>query len=68
VSPARFSALSLLSSLGWAAAVMAIVAWIGPASLSELGMKGWWAVLVPAAGVLVFGWWLGRNAASPTTG
>jgi membrane protein DedA with SNARE-associated domain len=36
VSPARFSALSLLSSLGWAAAVMAIVAWIGPASLGGL--------------------------------
>lgn len=65
VSPARFSALSLLGSLGWAAAVMAIVAWIGPASFAELGLRGWWAPLVPAACVLAFIWWLGR-AATPS--
>jgi membrane protein DedA with SNARE-associated domain len=61
VSPARFSVLSLTSSLGWAAAIMGFVSWLGPASLSELGLKGWWAPLLPASLVLAFVWWLGRE-------
>jgi membrane protein DedA with SNARE-associated domain len=63
VSPARFTLLSLLSSLGWAAAVMGFVAWLGPTSLEELGLKAWWAPLVPAALVIAFTYWLGRKAA-----
>jgi membrane protein DedA with SNARE-associated domain len=60
VPPLRFSALSLLSSLAWAAAVMGFVAWLGPASLAELGVKSWWAPLLPAALVLAFSAWLSR--------
>jgi membrane protein DedA with SNARE-associated domain len=60
VSPVRFSTLSMLSSLGWAAAVMALVTWIGPASFAQLGVRAWWTPLVPAALVIVFSWWLGR--------
>ena len=47
VSPVRFSTLSLISSLGWAAAVMAFVTWLGPASFAELGVRAWWTPLVP---------------------
>jgi membrane protein DedA with SNARE-associated domain len=62
VRPLRFSSLSLVSSFLWAAAVMAFVSWLGPASLHELGGSGWWTALVPAALVVGFGWWLGREA------
>jgi len=61
VPAARFSILSLLSSLGWAAAVMGFVAWLGPASLAELGLKAWWTPLAPAALVVAFSYWLGRQ-------
>ena len=61
VPPVRFTVLSLLSSLGWAAAVMAFVAWLGPNSLEELGLKAWWTPLIPAALVLAFGYWLGKK-------
>ena len=60
VSPVRFSTLSLVSSLGWAAAVMALVTWIGPASFAQLGLKAWWTPIIPAMLVLCFSWWLGR--------
>ena len=62
VGPLRFTALSLLSSGAWAAAVMAFIAWLGPASLAELGVRAWWTPLVPAAFVLGFTWWLSRRA------
>lgn len=60
VRPLRFSGLSLFSSLGWAAAIMGTIAWLGPASFAELGIKAWWTPLVPAALVLSFVLWLGR--------
>jgi membrane protein DedA with SNARE-associated domain len=60
VAPLRFSLLSLLSSLAWAAAVMGFVAWLGPASLAELGVKAWWSPLLPAALVIAFSAWLTR--------
>jgi membrane protein DedA with SNARE-associated domain len=63
VSPVRFSTLSLVSSLGWAAAVMALVTWVGPASFAELGVRAWWTPIVPALLVLAFSWWLGRPPA-----
>lgn len=60
VSPLRFTTLSLLSSLAWAAAVMSFIVWLGPASLAELGVRAWWTPVVPAVLVLVFTWWLAR--------
>ncbi len=62
VSPLRFSSLSLVSSFGWAAAIMSFVAWLGPESMHQLGVKGWWAPLVPATLVLAFVWWLRRES------
>jgi membrane protein DedA with SNARE-associated domain len=64
VAPARFTSLSLASSALWAAAVMGAIAWLGPASFAQLGVKAWWTPLVPAALVLLFTWWLGRTSDS----
>ncbi len=61
VPAARFSTLSLVSSLGWAAAVMGFVVWLGPTSLAQLGVKAWWTPLVPAALVVAFSYWLGKR-------
>jgi membrane protein DedA with SNARE-associated domain len=60
VSPWRFTALSLVSSMGWAAAIMGFIAWLGPASFAELGVRAWWTPVVPAALVLSFMYWLRR--------
>jgi membrane protein DedA with SNARE-associated domain len=64
VSAPRFTILSLLSSLGWAAAVMGFVAWLGPPSLAEVGLRAWWTPVVPATLVMAFSFWLGKRAAS----
>jgi membrane protein DedA with SNARE-associated domain len=60
VAPLRFSVLSLVSSLAWAAAIMGCIAWLGPTSFAQLGIKAWWTPLVPACLVLGFVYWLGR--------
>lgn len=60
VSPSRFSVLSILSSMAWAAAVMGVIGWLGPTSLAELGVRAWWTPLIPATLVLGFFWWLSR--------
>jgi membrane protein DedA with SNARE-associated domain len=60
VAPLRFTSLSLVSSLAWAAAVMAVITWLGPTSFAQLGVKAWWTPLIPAALVLLFSYWLGR--------
>lgn len=60
VRPARFTVLSLLSSMAWAALIMGFVAYVGPASFAELGLRAWWTPLVPATLVILFTWWLGR--------
>ncbi len=64
VPAARFSILSLVSSLGWAAAVMGFVAWLGPTSLAQLGLKAWWTTLVPASLVIAFSYWLGKQTST----
>lgn len=61
VPPLRFTTLSLVSSLGWAAAVMSFIVWLGPASFAELGVRAWWTPLVPAALVVGFSAWLSRR-------
>ncbi|HXK12329.1 MAG TPA: VTT domain-containing protein [Vicinamibacteria bacterium] len=63
VRPLQFSGLSLLSSFTWAAAIMGLIAWLGPASFAELGIRAWWTPLVPAGLVLGFTYWLGRQPA-----
>lgn len=63
VAPLRFTMLSLVSSFAWAGAVMWLIAWLGPASFAELGVRGWWTPLIPAALVLLFSYWLSRQPA-----
>jgi membrane protein DedA with SNARE-associated domain len=65
VAPLRFTVLSLVSSVAWAAAIMGFVGWLGPASLGRLGVESWWTPLVPAALVIALTFWLGRPAAPP---
>jgi membrane protein DedA with SNARE-associated domain len=60
VPPVRFTALSLVSSLAWAAIVMGFIAYLGPASFAELGVRAWWTPLVPASLVIGFTYWLSR--------
>ena len=48
MAPLRFSLLSLVSSLVWSASLLGLVAWVGPNTLSALGVSGWWAALIPA--------------------
>ncbi len=56
-----FSLCNLLSAFAWAAAIMTVVAWGGPVVLERFGLRGWWSAVVPAAVLLLFMWWLGRE-------
>jgi membrane protein DedA with SNARE-associated domain len=60
VSAIQFSGLSFISALGWASAIMIVIQWLGPASLSALGIKAWWAPAIPAVIVVLFFRWLSR--------
>jgi membrane protein DedA with SNARE-associated domain len=64
VAPLKFSALSLISGAAWAAAIMGVVAFLGPASLSELGLRAWWTPIIPALLVACFFRWLGGGIRS----
>lgn len=48
VPPVKFSLLDSISSLVWAAGLLAIVAYAGPRWLPGVGISGWWSALVPA--------------------
>jgi membrane protein DedA with SNARE-associated domain len=60
VAPLRFSMLSVVSAVGWAAAVMAIVTGSHHAWLGLVGPSGWWTLVVPLALIVIFVRWLGR--------
>jgi hypothetical protein len=49
----KFSALNGLTSIVWAAGLLALVAWVGPAILPRLGISGWWSALIPALFVVI---------------
>lgn len=68
VAPLRFSLLNLTSAFLWAGSIMLVVVRLGPDALSAVGLKGWWAPIVPAILVLAFFRWLARpssNRAGP---
>lgn len=48
----KFSLVNAAASVIWAAALLSLVAWIGPAVLGAVGISGWWSVIVPAVLVL----------------
>jgi membrane protein DedA with SNARE-associated domain len=54
----KFSLLNGLASLLWATALLALIAWAGPAWLPRLGLSGWWAAVVPAIVVIVVVRWV----------
>ncbi len=56
-----FSLCDLISAFAWAAVIMTVVAWGGPAVLARFGLHGWWSAGVPAVMLLLFAWWLGRE-------
>jgi membrane protein DedA with SNARE-associated domain len=64
VSAWRFTTLNLISAFAWAVALMALVSRIGPGALQYAGITGIWGALVPAALIVLFGWWLGREPGS----
>jgi len=66
IAPARFSGLSFISAVAWASAIMFVIRWLGPTSLSALGIKAWWAPAIPAVIVVAFFRWLSR--VRPTDG
>jgi membrane protein DedA with SNARE-associated domain len=65
VSAVHFSGLSFISALGWAGAIMVMIYWLGPTSLSALGIKSWWAPAIPAVIVVLFFRWLSRVNPKP---
>jgi membrane protein DedA with SNARE-associated domain len=60
VTPLRFTLLNLVSAVCWAAALLVLVAWIGPAYLPALGISGWWSALIPAAIIVIIFRLVGR--------
>ena len=61
VSAWRFTALNLVSAFAWAAVLMTLVSRVGPGALHYAGITGIWGALVPAALVILFAWWLGKE-------
>ena len=61
VPPLRFSFWNAISSLVWATAILALIAWAGPNYLPKLGISGWWSALIPAAAILVVTWLVRRS-------
>ncbi len=57
-----FSSLNMVSAFLWAGTIMLIVAWGGPNAMAWLGLGGWWSALLPAALILLFFRWLGRES------
>ena len=51
VNPVRFSLLNAAAALVWALVLLALVAYAGPAYLSDVGLSGWKGAL--ASGVLI---------------
>jgi membrane protein DedA with SNARE-associated domain len=56
----QFSGLSLISALAWGSVIMLIIRAFGATSLSALGIKAWWAPVIPAVIIVLFFRWLSR--------
>ena len=64
VPPLRFSTINTLAAFAWAAALLMLVTKLGPSAVGGLGLSGIWGAALVGIGVLVFGWWLGRDLRS----
>ena len=56
----KFSLLNVASALVWASALLVAVAWVGPTVLTELGLSGAWALLLPAIVLVLVARTVGR--------
>jgi membrane protein DedA with SNARE-associated domain len=61
VSPVRFSTLNLVSAFAWSFVLLTLVSNVGPRVLHYAGIHGIWGAIVPAALLILFGWWLSRE-------
>lgn len=62
VHPLKFSLLNLVSAFAWASVLMTLTAYVGPAVMASLGLPRWAALVVPAALLGLFIFWLSRMA------
>ena len=53
VPPLKFSLLNATSAMAWAASLLILVAYAGPAWLPGVGISGWWSALLPATVIVV---------------
>jgi membrane protein DedA with SNARE-associated domain len=53
LSPRMLSSLNLLAAFVWSAGLLVLIAWLGPAVLTSVGLGGWKGAL--AIGLLLFG-------------
>jgi membrane protein DedA with SNARE-associated domain len=69
ISPLRFTTLNLVGAFLWAAVLLTLVSRVGPGALHYAGITGVWGAIVPAAVLILFGWWISRAlpAASATS-
>jgi membrane protein DedA with SNARE-associated domain len=65
ITAVHFSGLSFISALAWGSAIMLVINWLGPTSLSAVGLKAWWAPAIPAIIVVLFFRWLSRAGPPP---
>ena len=50
---AKFSLLNVLSAFAWAAALLILVAWLGPTVLASVGLEGWKGAVAAAVAIVV---------------
>ena len=62
VPPLRFSVLNLASAFAWAWLLLAAVVHGGTSVMGRFGLRGPWAAVLPAILILLFVWWLSRQA------
>ena len=60
-----FSGLSFISAFAWAGAIMLVINALGPTSLAAVGIRAWWAPIIPAVIIIVFFRWLSHADRGP---
>jgi membrane protein DedA with SNARE-associated domain len=62
VPPLKFTLLNVSASFAWVGALMAVVAWGGPALVQWIGLRDWWGLVIPAVLFVAFFNWLARSS------
>ncbi len=57
----KFTVLSVLSSLTWAAVLLTLVAYVGPTALDKLGLHSWVAAIITGVVIIAAFAWRGRK-------